>query len=719
MELPFAANQQQQQQQQQQHPPGRQTGSRAPTPPYGDRMAPSQQTIKTHTAAPNNNNNHYHHQNNNSPSYNSHKDLPKHTHTQIHEQSNQIAGQRNGGNSHGLEIPQDYQQPLNGQQQQQQQNSGVQFATVQQPQQFYPPYVYMYQASYNVPSQNRNTPESSNARNNAFDSFQPTSALNQPQSPMYFTPRSSPSGGRGGAVKPAMASPLYPNTSNHQQQHFNGSSGSVNNPPTVVSAVTPYYGRATYTPGGSRRFQNPSTPSTPNGFNAVGPPLSPFFVSNSNPNPVGRSPTPPSMAGGVSSTIARYSVVENLNSPARRSRRELSFSGTSGVDWEAEGTSCTNLYIKGLKNSCTDDDLYDICKVYGNIHSSKAILDLTTHECKGFGFVMYETIEESQHALNELMTLGYTVSFAKETFNTRLKNLQDEESTNVYVSNLPLEMDEDGMLQLFAPHHIISTKILRDPSTQHSRGVGFARMESRHAAQHIISEFNGRPLDNGQCLQVRFADSAAQKRFKMMQQQLLTQAPLASPIRGVVGATNLYTSPIRGGWRGDVSGGKISAMAEVDVGDCASGVSVLSEDTGSAAPTGYVTYYDGYAPNNMVMSHAPYGYPVGPQAGLGPQIMNGAYYYPAPPPSAVNHGPQPPMMFQPVMYQSLYPPSPAATAAAAASAGGKDQVPLQEPLLGSVSPAHTNLEGVVAEAAETGTVDATDELANGIKGMRV
>ncbi|KAJ3084902.1 RNA-binding domain-containing protein [Rhizoclosmatium globosum] len=184
-----------------------------------------------------------------------------------------------------------------------------------------------------------------------------------------------------------------------------------------------------------------------------------------------------------------------------------------------EGISATNLYIKGLKNTCTDEDLFEMCKLYGTIHSSKAILDLTTHECKGFGFVRYGKPEEALYALNELTGLGYNVSFAKETFNTRLKTLQDEDSTNVYVSNLPLEMDEDGMFELFAPHSIVSTKILRDPVTQQSRGVGFARMESRPAAQAIISEFNGRILPGGQSLQVRFADSSAQKRFKQSQPQ--------------------------------------------------------------------------------------------------------------------------------------------------------------------------------------------------------
>ncbi|ORY49586.1 hypothetical protein BCR33DRAFT_735015 [Rhizoclosmatium globosum] len=544
-------------------------------------------------------------------------------------------------------------------------NNGIQYATMQQQQQYYP-YVYMYQ-SYN---QEQGLPrtgstDSINTRQNSSDSNQSvaSSGMN-PQSPMFFSPRTPPAA-RG--MKTPLTSPLYQTPSN-----YNNSSITPTNLPPSAPPSSPYYVRGPTTPAGNtRRFQSPNIPSTPNNY-AAPPPNNSYFMATAGAHPGAfpvRSPTPPSIGG---STARRSN--ESLNSPSnvRRPRRELSVSGASGVDWEVEGTSMTNLYIKGLKNTCTDEDLYEMCKVYGNIHSSKAILDLTTHECKGFGFVMYETMEESQFALNELSGLGYNVSFAKETFNTRLKNLQDEESTNVYVSNLPLEMDENGMLLLFAPHTIVSTKILRDPATQQSRGVGFARMDSRAAAQAIINEFNGRPLDNGQCLQVRFADSAAQKRFKQMQQGLQ-----ASPIRATATttstATGTFASPVaRGGWRGDAgvsSGGvgvKVGGIPGGDLVVDAAGVAgaeivssegVIVDDGGAGAALGYVTYYNGGSNaffHSRMMMPAGYGYPVGPQ-GSGPQIMNGAYYYP-PPPAAAPQGSVAPQ--QPALMYTAHPHHP-------------------------------------------------------------
>lgn len=53
---------------------------------------------------------------------------------------------------------------------------------------------------------------------------------------------------------------------------------------------------------------------------------------------------------------------------------------------------------------------------------------------------------------------------------------QEQDPTNLYISNLPLSMDEkelENMLQPFG--QVVSTRILRDYSGN-SRGVGFARL---------------------------------------------------------------------------------------------------------------------------------------------------------------------------------------------------------------------------------------------------
>ncbi|KAJ3407081.1 RNA binding motif, single stranded interacting protein 3 [Chytridiales sp. JEL 0842] len=72
-----------------------------------------------------------------------------------------------------------------------------------------------------------------------------------------------------------------------------------------------------------------------------------------------------------------------------------------------------NVYVRGLAKETTDANLFNLCKEFGTITSHKAITDKATKACKGYGFVMYQTIEESRVALDELRKLGYRVSFAK------------------------------------------------------------------------------------------------------------------------------------------------------------------------------------------------------------------------------------------------------------------------------------------------------------------
>jgi len=192
--------------------------------------------------------------------------------------------------------------------------------------------------------------------------------------------------------------------------------------------------------------------------------------------------------------------------------------GNSNIKFPYPGT---NIYIRGLPINTTDESLYNLCIRWGKIISSKAIVDMRTNECKGFGFVMYETEDQAHTALSELNNLGYHVSFAKslthasqESYSSKLKNLEDLTSMNIYISNLPLDYDNEKLLELFSDFKVLSHRILKNPDGT-SRGVGFARFGSREIAQHVIDLFNNVTLKGAKYpLQVRFADSIAQKKLK-------------------------------------------------------------------------------------------------------------------------------------------------------------------------------------------------------------
>ncbi|KAJ2972521.1 hypothetical protein NUW58_g9169 [Xylaria curta] len=232
-----------------------------------------------------------------------------------------------------------------------------------------------------------------------------------------------------------------------------------------------------------------------------------------------------------------------------------------------------NVYIRGLHPTTDDDLLLRYTERFGKVETSKAIIDTTTGACKGFGFAKFFDVRDSEACIRGFFRLGYEVGFARvttpvtkpvthpiynsifepcdhsiprlsnkfcchkhammampnapsldlfgtnlcppqESFNSRLKAEGDDESTNLYISNLPRHFSEAELGTVFLGYTILSSKILRD-GMGNSRGVGFARFESRDVCDKVIEEFQGMKLGpDGLPMQIRYADTPAQKELK-------------------------------------------------------------------------------------------------------------------------------------------------------------------------------------------------------------
>lgn len=237
---------------------------------------------------------------------------------------------------------------------------------------------------------------------------------------------------------------------------------------------------------------------------------------------------------GYNKNNKKLFVAQQMAPPSPRNGTPNSSSGSGGNDQ----LSKTNLYIRGLQPSTTDQDLVKLCQPYGKIVSTKAILDKTTNKCKGYGFVDFDSPSSAQKAVTALKASGVQAQMAKQ---------QEQDPTNLYISNLPLSMDEqelEGMLKPFG--QVISTRILRD-TTGASRGVGFARMESTEKCEAIITHFNGKyiktppgvaaPSDPLLC---KFADGGPKKR---QNQGKFMQNGRAWPRNGDMGGMALTYDP--------------------------------------------------------------------------------------------------------------------------------------------------------------------------------
>uniref|UniRef100_A0AAY5EXY4 RRM domain-containing protein n=1 Tax=Electrophorus electricus TaxID=8005 RepID=A0AAY5EXY4_ELEEL len=200
-----------------------------------------------------------------------------------------------------------------------------------------------------------------------------------------------------------------------------------------------------------------------------------------------------------------------------------------------EQLSKTNLYIRGLPPGTTDQDLIKLCQPYGKIISTKAILDKNTNQCKGYGFVDFDSPAAAQKAVSSLKATGVQAQMAKQ---------QEQDPTNLYISNLPVSMDEQELENMLKPFgHVISTRILRDASGA-SRGVGFARMESTETCEAVIQHLNGKYLKTppaipapAEPLLCKFADGGQKKR------QTQSKYPQSTRAWHREGEVRFYSSP--------------------------------------------------------------------------------------------------------------------------------------------------------------------------------
>ncbi|VDO45534.1 unnamed protein product [Haemonchus placei] len=171
----------------------------------------------------------------------------------------------------------------------------------------------------------------------------------------------------------------------------------------------------------------------------------------------------------------------------------------------------TNLYIRGLSPSTTDEDLRKMCAQYGTITSTKAIMDKALNQCKGYGFVDFESREAASRAVEMLTKSGIQAQMAK-------LQQQEQDPTNLYIANLPSNFNEQMLESALSPYGmVISTRILRN-ADGNSRGVGFARMDSKEKCEEIIAALNGKLIEgmdpNATPLLVKQADTGRKNTRK-------------------------------------------------------------------------------------------------------------------------------------------------------------------------------------------------------------
>lgn len=177
------------------------------------------------------------------------------------------------------------------------------------------------------------------------------------------------------------------------------------------------------------------------------------------------------------------------------------------------------VYVGNLPYDVDSEGLAQIFDQAGVVEVAEVIYNRETGQSRGFGFVTMSTVEEADKAIE--MFNRYDISGRLLNVNrassrgTRMERPQRQfaPAFRAYVGNLPWQVDDSRLVQLFSEHgEVVDAKVVYDRETGRSRGFGFVSMVSKEELNDAISALDGQELD-GRPLRVNVAAERPQRGF--------------------------------------------------------------------------------------------------------------------------------------------------------------------------------------------------------------
>ncbi|KAL5667845.1 hypothetical protein ACJX0J_020066, partial [Zea mays] len=156
------------------------------------------------------------------------------------------------------------------------------------------------------------------------------------------------------------------------------------------------------------------------------------------------------------------------------------------------------VYVGNLPYDVDSEGLAQIFDQAGVVEVAEVIYNRETGQSRGFGFVTMSTVEEADKAIE--MFSRYDISGRLLNVNrassrgTRMERPQRQfaPAFRAYVGNLPWQVDDSRLVQLFSEHgEVVDAKVVYDRETGRSRGFGFVSMVSKEELNDAISALDG------------------------------------------------------------------------------------------------------------------------------------------------------------------------------------------------------------------------------------
>ena len=148
----------------------------------------------------------------------------------------------------------------------------------------------------------------------------------------------------------------------------------------------------------------------------------------------------------------------------------------------------TNIYVKNLDKSTTDEEFRELFTKFGNITS--CYLKFEPKYDSSFGFVNYETHEEAVRAIEE--TNNNKVFKSRELFITQALSKEDRnnklKSSNIYVKEFDATLTEEDLRTIFGKYGDIKSVKIMKGNNNVSLGFGFICFTDAACAQNAIKD---------------------------------------------------------------------------------------------------------------------------------------------------------------------------------------------------------------------------------------
>ncbi|KAG9137050.1 hypothetical protein Leryth_018999 [Lithospermum erythrorhizon] len=195
-------------------------------------------------------------------------------------------------------------------------------------------------------------------------------------------------------------------------------------------------------------------------------------------------------------------------------------------------TKFTNVFVKNLSDSVTEDDLQKAFAEFGKLTSIVVMRD-EDGKSKCFGFVNFESPDDAARSVDSLNGYKfddkpwYVCRAQKKSERERDLKIQFEQTVkeaaeksqglNLYIKNIDDSVDDDKLKEMFSSFGTItSCKVMRDPVGV-SKGSGFVAFSTPEEASKALMEMNGKMVI-GKPLYVAFAQRKEDRRARLQAQ---------------------------------------------------------------------------------------------------------------------------------------------------------------------------------------------------------